>query len=110
MLSALTIVNNSSKNLVVKQLDLLTENSAEDCAYQILCRDYSTFNMNDVVDDSFTQPVVQIATNQGTDVTMNGLFSYYTAILNIIFNGTAGTGKMGVRVQKTPWKIEGGTM
>lgn len=90
MLSALTIVNNSRKNLVVKQLDLLTENSAEDCAYQILCRDYSKFNMNDVVDDDFTQPIVKIETNQGTDVTMNGLFSYYTAILNIIFNGTAG--------------------
>lgn len=45
--------------------------------------------MEDVV-DNMTQPEVTITTNTGKDVTFDGLFSYYTAILNILFNGTKG--------------------
>lgn len=52
--------------------------------------------MTDVVDaENSVQPVVTITTNSGKDVTFDGLFSYYTAILNVLFNGAAGNVYLG---------------
>ena len=89
VITKLNITNNSAKNLILKNIDLLAEYDPESCAYTILCSDYSGFVMEDVV-DNMTQPEVTITTNTGKDVTFDGLFSYYTAILNILFNGTKG--------------------
>lgn len=50
--------------------------------------------MTDVV-DSTGQPVINIASNCGADITLDGMISYYTAILNIIFNGDRGNVYLG---------------
>ncbi len=89
VITKLNITNNSAKNLILKNIDLLAEYDPESCAYTILCSDYSGFVMEDVV-DNMTQPEVTITTNTGKNVTFDGLFSYYTAILNVLFNGTKG--------------------
>ena len=89
VITKLNITNNSAKNLILKNIDLLAEYDPESCAYTILCSDYSGFVMEDVV-DNMAQPEVTITTNTGKNVTFDGLFSYYTAILNVLFNGTKG--------------------
>lgn len=89
LITQLNIINNSAKNLILKNLDLLAEFDSDNCAYNIICSDYSQFSMTDVV-DSNAQPTVTITTNSGKDVTFDGMLSYYTAILNIIFSGNAG--------------------
>lgn len=96
LITELNIINNSAKNLILKNLDLLAEYDPDNCAYNIICSDYSKFNMTDVVDaENSVQPVVTITTNSGKDVTFDGLFSYYTAILNVLFNGAAGNVYLG---------------
>lgn len=96
LITELNIINNSAKNLILKNLDLLAEYDPDNCAYNIICSDYSQFNMTDVVDaENSVQPVVTITTNSGKDVTFDGLFSYYTAILNVLFNGAAGNVYLG---------------
>lgn len=96
LITELNIINNSAKNLILKNLDLLAEYDPDNCAYNIICSDYSQFNMTDVVDaENSVQPVVTITTNSGRDVTFDGLFSYYTAILNVLFNGAAGNVYLG---------------
>ena len=96
LITELNIINNSAKDLILKNLDLLAEYDPDNCAYNIICSDYSKFNMTDVVDaENSVQPVVTITTNSGKDVTFDGLFSYYTAILNVLFNGAAGNVYLG---------------
>ena len=91
LITKLDIINNSAKNLILKNLDLLAEYDPDNCAYNIICSDYSQFNMTDVVDSANSvQPVVTITTHSGKDVTFDGLFSYYTAILKVLFEGEAG--------------------
>lgn len=100
LITELNIINNSAKNLILKNLDLLAEYDPDNCAYNIICSDYSRFNMTDVVDaENSVQPVVTITTNSGKDVTFDGLFSYYTAILNVLFNGAAGNVYLGEKGQ-----------
>lgn len=74
----------------MKNIDLLAEYDADSCAYTILCSDYSKFVMDDVVDNT-NQPEVTITTNTGKNVTFDGWFSYYTAVLNVLFNGQRGS-------------------
>lgn len=64
-------------HLVVKDLDLYAESDPEKSAYTLLCNDYSRFTMTDVV-DSTGQPVINIASNCGADITLDGMISYYT--------------------------------
>ena len=90
VITKLNITNNSARNLILKNIDLLAEYDADSCAYTILCSDYSKFVMEDVVDNT-NQPVVTITTNTGKNVTFDGWFSYYTAILNVLFNGAKGS-------------------
>ena len=90
VITRLNITNNSAKNLILKNIDLLAEYDADSCAYTILCSDYSKFVMDDVVDNT-NQPEVTITTNTGKDVTFDGWFSYYTAVLNVLFNGQQGS-------------------
>ncbi len=94
VITDLSIINRSLMHLVVKDLDLYAESDPEKSAYTLLCNDYSRFNMTDVV-DSTGQPVINIASNCGADITLDGMISYYTAILNIIFNGDRGNVYLG---------------
>ncbi len=90
VITRLNITNNSAKNLILKNIDLLAEYDADSCAYTILCSDYSKFVMDDVVDNT-NQPEVTITTNTGKNVIFDGWFSYYTAVLNVLFNGQQGS-------------------
>ena len=90
VITRLNITNNSAKNLILKNIDLLAEYDADSCAYTILCSDYSKFVMDDVVDNT-NQPEVTITTNTGKNVIFDGWFSYYTAVLNVLFNGQRGS-------------------
>ena len=94
VITDLSIINRSLMHLVVKDLDLYAESDPEKSAYTLLCNDYSRFTMTDVV-DSTGQPVINIASNCGADITLDGMISYYTAILNIIFNGDRGNVYLG---------------
>ena len=94
VITDLSIINRSLMHLVVKDLDLYAESDPEKSAYTLLCNDYSRFTMTDVV-DSTGQPVINIASNRGADITLDGMISYYTAILNIIFNGDRGNVYLG---------------